>query len=381
MSRPTTPGVAAPGAPAAARDRLLAAHADAARFYRDRLAGCLRAWRYLAGRGLAGVAGQQRWGLGWAPPSWGALVGHLRGLGYDEQELVAAGLALRGRRGRLLDRFRDRVMVPLRDAQGSVVGFTGRDLGGSPGAPKYLNSPATALFCKAAVLHGWAEQRAELGHPRTRRLVVEGPLDVLAVAAAHAGSPGPTTVAVATCGTALSAQHAALLAAGDGAQLPLVLAFDPDRAGRAATERAHRVLASWPGGVHALDLPADPAALLRERGPTGARAALAAGGQPLLDAVIEHRLRRHDDQVGTGWVETRVAALRSVAPLIASDPRPAELGRRSAALARRLDLHPATVATAVLEAFDAAHAAPGGARPARPAGAPDRTADGRSTSS
>lgn len=375
MSRPAAPVGADPAGPPPdpARFRLLAAHAEAARFYRRCLAASPRAQRYLSHRGLPSAAGEERWGLGFAPPSWGALVGHLRDHGYRDEEIVSAGLALRGRRDRLLDRFRDRVMFPLRDGGGAVVGFTGRDLSGSPGTPKYLNSPSTPIFRKAEVLYGLAEQHWQLADRGTRRVIVEGPFDVLAVAAAHSGHGMSAAAAVAPCGTALTDGHVALLGAGDGSGVPLVVAFDPDRAGRAAADRAHRVLACWPGGVSALELAADPAELLRSRGVTATRAALAAVGRPLLDAVIDHRLQQRGEQTDTGWIEARVAALRSVAPLIASDPRPCEPGRRVAALAVRLDLRPATVTTAVLEAFDAA-----GHVPAATPGRRDHRGDGRS---
>lgn len=327
----------------------MAAHAEAVRFYRAELVGTAEARAYLTGRGLPTVAGEERWALGYSPPRWVGLVSHLRDRHYRDREIEQAGLAVRSRTGRLVDRFRDRLMFPLRDATGSVVGFTGRDISGSSRAPKYLNSPSSAIFRKSTVLFGLAEQLADLTDPQTRCMVVEGPVDVLAVAEAMSGYTPPAVVAVATCGTALTAGHVELVAGGVGRSRPLAIAFDPDPAGRAGADRAYRLLRRWPAPVEALTLPADPAAMLRDHGPRALRSAVTAAGVPLLDTAIEHRLAQFEAGLDGGWAETRVAALRSVAPLIADEQQPAQFTRRVASLALRLDLDPLTVSTAVLD--------------------------------
>lgn len=342
--------------------RLLSGHREAVRFYRAHLAGTIEAQAYLVGRGLPGAlpggAERDRWNLGYAPPQWVGLVRHLRDHGYRDDEMELAGLAVRSRTGRLIDRFRDRIMVPLRcagdgtagtqGAAGDVVGFIGRDITDSPAVPKYLNSPTTPLYRKGTILFGFAEQRDLLAGGQVRRLIVEGPLDVIAVAEAQHGVP-PDVVAVATCGTALTADHVDLLSTNGGLDRSLAVAFDPDRAGRAAADRAYGLLMHWPVAVDALELAADPADLLRDLGPAAARAALSATGRPLLDAVIDHKLQRWAAGIAAGWPEARVAALRAVAPLVASGQHPTEFTARVAHLALRLDLHPVVVNTAVLE--------------------------------
>lgn len=347
--RPDPPAapVRVPVLPGITQQRLLAAHVEAVRFYRAELARSAAARAYLAGRDLLAVAGQQRWAVGYAPAQWTGLLDHLRDHGYRDQEVDAAGLATWNRAGRLGDRFRGRVMFPLRDATGAVVGFTGRDILNAESTPKYLNSPETPLYRKSTVLFGLAEQQAELVDPRTRRLVVEGPMDVLAVAQALGGDRRPAVAAVATCGTALTAGHIGLLAAGGGSIRPLALAFDPDPAGQAAADRAHQL--HWPAAVAVVTLPADPADLLRAHGAAALRAAVTAAGVPLLDAVIEYRLDRFTAGLAAGWAETRIAALRSVGPLVATDLQPSEFTSRVAWLASRLNLDPVDVGAAVLD--------------------------------
>lgn len=344
--------------------RLLSGHREAVRFYRAQLAGTIEAQAYLVGRGLPGVlpgaVDQDRWNLGYAPPQWVGLIRHLRDHGYRDDEMELAGLAVRSRTGRLVDRFRDRIMFPLRGtgggagadgAAGDVVGFIGRDITDSLAVPKYLNSPTTPLYRKGTILFGLAEQQDLLAAGQVRRLVVEGPVDVIAVAEAQHDVP-PDVVAVATCGTTLTEDHVDLLSTDGGSARSLAVAFDPDRAGRAAADRAYGLLKHWPVSVDALELPADPADLLRDSGAVTARAALTATGRPLLDAVVDHKLQRWAAGIAAGWPEARVAALRAVAPLVASGQRPGEFTSRVADLALRLDLDPVVVNTAVLEVLE-----------------------------
>ena len=129
--------------PLAAASELVRVHQAAARFFRSRLPG---SWvpGYLTARGF-GAAVQQRWQAGYAPAGWDALTRHLRGAGYPDRLIEAAGLARRSRRGTLIDTFRDRAMLPIRAADGTIVAFIGRaPASAGPGVPKYLNSPHTA---------------------------------------------------------------------------------------------------------------------------------------------------------------------------------------------------------------------------------------------
>src|SRR5450759_4065924 len=184
----------------------------------------------------AAVTGYQ---LGYAPPGWTALVDHLRARGYTDAQLLDAGVGLRTRRGGV---FRDRLMFPVRDAGGDrVVGFLGRALTESDDTPKYLNSPATALYRKGDVLYGLgAEPSRQALAAGARPVLVEGPLDAIAVTAGGASR----YVGVAPCGTALTAAQVAALdtAAGPMAERGVLVAFDNDPGGRQASLRAYELL-------------------------------------------------------------------------------------------------------------------------------------------
>jgi DNA primase len=157
----------------------------AARYFRQRLAG---SWvpGYLSRRGFASGV-QQRWMVGYAPAAWDELTCHLRSLGYPDPLIEASGLARRSRRGTLTDTFRDRVILPIRSTDGATLGFMGRaPAHASRGAPKYLNSPSTGLYDKSEVLFGLREAREDLA-AGARPVLVEGPLDAIAVTIASPG--------------------------------------------------------------------------------------------------------------------------------------------------------------------------------------------------
>lgn len=345
-----------------AADRLLAASAAAAAYYRRQLLAADGAERYLQRRGLGAAAREDRWCLGYAPAQWAAVTAHLRCAGFTDAEIETAGLASRSRRGDLVDRFRNRLIFPLRRVDGTVVGFVGRDLPAAatpPGsvhygrsdAPKYLNGPETPIFRKSQLLYGLAEQRAELVDGGAIPVLVEGPMDVLAVAESCRGRRA-AVAAVGVCGTALSAGQVQLLAEmrrGPSSR-PIAVSFDADLAGWTAAARALELLREWPGPVLATELAAglDLAGLLERRGRHLTRAAVTVGLRSLLDAVIERRLREVESAPDAS-IEARVAALRSVAGLVAGDRTPAELTRRIAVLATRLDLHHGTVSAEIAE--------------------------------
>ena len=207
----------------------------AARFFAARLAA---SWvpGYLAGRGF-GEQALRPWTVGYAPAGWRALTAHLRDLGYADAAIQAAGLARRTRRGALVDFFRDRAMFGIRWPDGTLAGFTGRARpgGGRPG-PVYLNSRTTGLYRKGSLLFGLYEGRRALA-AGARPVLVEGPLDAIAVSAA-----GPYA-GVSPCGTALTPAQVALLARTcDLRRAGVVVAFDADRAGRRAAVRAYHLL-------------------------------------------------------------------------------------------------------------------------------------------
>ena len=226
---PAASAEASQAAPAVAdRGDLVRVHQAAAQFFRSHMPG---SWvpGYLSARGFGTVV-QQRWQIGYAPAGWDTLTCHLRAAGYPDRLIEAAGLAHRSRRGTLIDTFRDRAVLPIRAADGTIVAFIGRaPAGAGPGVPKYLNSPHTALYDKSSVLFGLWEARGALASG-ARPVIVEGPFDAIAVTTAGHGR----YAGVAPCGTALTSHHLATL--DDAADLQatgVLVAFDPDQAGRA----------------------------------------------------------------------------------------------------------------------------------------------------
>ena len=172
--------------------------ADAHAFYTGQLAG---SWApgYLHARGITADA-IQHWHIGYAPAGWTALTSHLRRLGHHDDAIQAAGLATCSSRGTLIDRFRDRIMLPVHDAAGMLAGFTGRahpDAG--PDTPKYLNSPETATYKKSHLLFGLYQARPDLARGATP-VIVEGAFDAIAISIADPGHHA----ALAPCGTALT---------------------------------------------------------------------------------------------------------------------------------------------------------------------------------
>jgi DNA primase len=294
------------------RTRLVEALAEAAAFYREQLAGETgRAARdYLASRGLS-ADDAAHFGLGWAPDAWDSLSRHLRGR-FEPGELIEAGLATDGRRGPL-DRFRGRVIFPVYDRSGKdVVAFGGRVLPGvtlqtgpkEGTPPKYINSSESPVYRKSETLYGLNWARAEVQR-RGAALVVEGYTDVIAMHLAGASH------AVATCGTALTADHFRQL---EKFAPKVILALDADEAGYAAADRA-RELAGEVGvrEVAVLALPAgqDPADLAAAG--QGAVEEALAGVRTAVGFQIEWLLRSAD----TSTPEGQVDAYRRTFPLLA----------------------------------------------------------------
>ena len=192
-------------------------------YYRAQLKGSETAIAYLKQRGLTGAIAA-RFGLGYAPEAWRNLSAVFPD--YDAPRLVEAGLVIQGEEGKRYDRFRGRVMFPILDSRGEVIGFGGRVIG--PGEPKYLNSPETPLFEKGRELYGLTQARRAIRDGQ-RVVVVEGYMDVVALAQAG------VEYAVATLGTATTAVHVQkLLRMADS----VIFSFDGDKAGRNAAHRA-----------------------------------------------------------------------------------------------------------------------------------------------
>ncbi|MFI0400805.1 MAG: DNA primase [Thiolinea sp.] len=197
---------------------------DAAKLYTNYLNQAPEAQAYLQQRGLSPEVVKQ-YGLGFSPDDWHTSAKHFAAH-YGQDKLLASGLQLKNEAGKIYDRFRGRLMFPIRNRKGQVIGFGGRVLGA--GTPKYLNSPETEVFHKGAELYGLFEARQ---HTRSleRLLVVEGYMDVIALAQFG------ISYAVATLGTATTEQHINLLFR----QVPeVVFCFDGDRAGKEAAWRA-----------------------------------------------------------------------------------------------------------------------------------------------
>lgn len=287
------------------RNRLMEALAAAEEYYstmllRGRGAGPDAGRRYLGGRGF-GSAVCRSWKLGYAPGR-GALVGHLRALGFTPAELVAADLALESG-GRLRDRFYERVMFPIHDRQGRTIAFGGRVLG--DGNPKYLNTKETPVFHKSK--HLFAFDRARESMAATGEAIVcEGYTDVIALHEAG------LTNAVAALGTSFSVDH--VRAISGFAKRRIICLFDGDAAGQRAAERAVQFLDKTRLELVCVVLPdnQDPAEYLADAGVDAMRDRLAEA-RPLMDFVFERRLASYDLSVPG----QRVAALDSLAEALA----------------------------------------------------------------
>lgn len=308
-------------------DRLLDALAHAADHFHSRLDDPA-ALAYLRSRGIPpALARTTRWRLGYAPPGRVGLTGLLRHRGFTPEELIAAGVAVRPRGGRraghVLDVFCDRLMFPVCDRDGRVVGFVGRDLSGSPAVPRYRNTRTTPLYTKSEQLYGLFESVCSGAAPATV-LLVEGPADAVALARLPR-EPAGRVAAVSTCGTALTGAQVGLLARLVPRGTAIVVCFDPDAAGQRAADRAYRLLRGWAGPVDAVVLPSgtDPAALIAGQGPYRAAATLAANRRPLLDVLVAQRVAGHR----LDEIEGRVAALRAAGRLLrhAADEVPRDL--------------------------------------------------------
>ncbi len=240
------------------RARLLEANREAARFYHEYLksAGGKAVRDYLDQRKIAPRTAT-RFGLGAAPDEWDGLIKALTAKGFSKMELISAGLAVSGKNGGVYDKFRARLMLPVIDQRGEVAGFTSRILPGLEGA-KYLNTGETPVFKKGRLIYALNFARKT---KRPNLILVEGNLDVITLHQAGFDN------VVATMGTALTEEHARILAR---CTKELVLCYDNDGAGKNATERAFAILRDVDLNVRVLQLPnaADAAGntLLDEKG-------------------------------------------------------------------------------------------------------------------
>ena len=301
-------------APAGQRSRLISAHLEAAKFYQEQLntsPGAAHGRELLTKRGFDKAACQQ-FGVGYAPDEWDGLTTHLRELGYTIEELEVGGLSKMGQRGPI-DKFRNRLMWPIRDISGDVVGFGARKLASDEEdqGPKYLNTSETPIYKKSQVLYGLDVAKKEIAKKR-QAVIVEGYTDVMA---AHLAG---ITTAVATCGTAFGADHIRilrrLLMDDDSFRGEVIFTFDGDAAGQKAALRAfgedqkfvtQTFVAVEPDGL-------DPCELRQEKGDLALRD-LIARRVPLFEFAIRAELKHHKLDTAEG----RINALNAAAPLVA----------------------------------------------------------------
>ncbi|MEG8105119.1 MULTISPECIES: DNA primase [Actinomyces] len=309
------------------RQRLMDANRLAEAWFREQLATpeAQPGRDFLTSRGFDRHAAAH-FGVGYAPAGWDNLARYLRSAGYTEAELVDSGLCSRGGQDgrRVYDRFRGRLIWPIRDVTGATVGFGARKLSEEDQGPKYLNTPETPVFHKSQVLYGLDLAKREVARSH-RIVVVEGYTDVMA---AHLSG---VTTAVATCGTAFGADHvrvvrrllgdvddpAAGVVTGQGREArggEVIFTFDGDAAGQKAALRAYAedqrfatqtFVAVDPGGL-------DPCDLRMKEGDSGIPRLLSRR-VPLFEFVIRTSLSHLDLDTSEG----RVRGLRSAAPVVA----------------------------------------------------------------
>ncbi len=300
-----------PGQEQSRRRRLVDAHRAAAEFYAEHLQGADAAAgrAFLSERGFE-RADAERFGVGYAPAAWEELTRHLRARGFSDEELTAGGLAREGRRGPV-DRFRGRLMWPIRDLSGDVIAFGARKLDPDDDGPKYLNTPETPLFRKSTVLYGADLAKREISH-RRQAVIVEGYTDVMAC---HlAGVP----TAVATCGTSFGDEHIKVLRRlvmdTDGATGEVIFTFDGDAAGQKAALRAFGMEERFVTQTFVTVQPdgLDPCDLRLAHGDAAVRD-LIARRVPLFEFAIRSVAARHNLDTAEG----QIAALDEAAPIVA----------------------------------------------------------------
>jgi DNA primase len=295
------------------RARLLDAHRVAAQFYAEQLASpaARSAREFLHERGFDDVVAE-RFGCGYAPDGWDQLTKHLLGRGFTPTELTVGGLARESGRGSLIDRFHRRLLWPIRDVAGEVVGFGARRLYDDDRVEaKYLNTPETPIYKKSQLLYGVDIAKREIARQH-RAVIVEGYTDVMACHLAG------VTTAVATCGTAFGSEHVAvvrrLLLDSDAFTGEVIFTFDGDAAGMKAAERAfaddQRFMAQTFVAIEATGL--DPCELRMGSGDVAVRD-LVARRIPLVEFVLRATVGRYDLDTAEG----RTEALRSGIPLVA----------------------------------------------------------------
>ncbi len=294
------------------RTRLVEAHKVAAAYYQEQLQSpeAEIGRTFLAERGFDAEAAQH-FGVGYAPVGWEHLVRYLRGKGFSDKEILLGGLASQGQRGGLIDRFRGRLVWPIRETGGDVIGFGARRLREDDNGPKYLNTPETPIYKKSNVLYGIDLAKKDIAKSG-RAVVVEGYTDVMACHLAG------VTSAVATCGTAFAEDHIKIIRRllMDTSQYrgETVFTFDGDAAGQKAALRAFEddqkfaartSIAISPGGM-------DPCELRIAQGDQAVRE-LIDNSVPLFEFALRSAVAQHRVETPEG----QSAAMEAAAPIVA----------------------------------------------------------------
>jgi DNA primase len=314
-----------------------------------------KAREYLAERGL-GEEALRAFGVGYAPSAWDKILVRGQQAGFSVQELHGVGLVQRGREGKEYDRFRSRIMFPIRDRRGRTLGFGGRAMRSDQGA-KYVNTAETDFFHKSQLLYGVDKAKAAIAKAN-RAVVVEGYTDVLAL---HQAGVEET---VAVMGTAITGEQVATLS---GMVEEVVLALDADSAGQEAMLRAQRVAAGRKMRLRVAAMPAgeDPAEMMADP-----------GGAERFRALVDAAVELNAFQVGLALDRTDVAspvardqALTELAPILGAMGETASRDDLVRQVAERLDLEPAMVMGRIVAARPASGGPEQGA-PAPPGGMP-----------
>lgn len=316
------------------RQRLLDAHKIAAEFFQKNLytASAREAQQFLGNRGFTPEA-TKKFGVGYAPKGWDNLLKYLRTRGFNDEELEATGMFSRGQRG-IYDRFRGRIIWPIRGIGGETIGFGARKLYDDDQGPKYLNTPETQLYKKSQVLYGLDIAKRNIAKKK-QIVVVEGYTDVMA---AHLAG---IDTAVATCGTAFGTDHIKIvrrLIGDDGSGGEVIFTFDGDAAGQKAALHAfqedQRFIAQTYVAVAKNNM--DPCELRLARGDAAVRD-LIETRKPLFEFALQATMRNYN----LDNLEGRVQAMRAVAPILAgirdTTLRPAYIRRVSGWLGLEVD--------------------------------------------
>ncbi|MET9556689.1 DNA primase [Streptomyces sp. NPDC006645] len=291
------------------RIRLVEAHKAAADFYAEQLGGeeAEIGRKFLAERGFDQSAAEH-FGVGYSPAGWDHLTRFLRGKGFSDKELLLAGLSQDGRRGPI-DRFRGRLMWPIRDISGEVVGFGARKLRDDDNGPKYLNTPDTAIYKKSQVLYGVDLAKKDIAKA-SRAVVVEGYTDVMACHLAG------ITTAIATCGTAFGTDHIKILRRllMDNGSARVIFTFDGDAAGQKAALRAFEDDQKFAAETYIAIAPdgMDPCELRLNKGDAAVQD-LVEPRTPLFEFAIRQIVSRYDLETPAG----RASALDEAGPIVA----------------------------------------------------------------